>query len=115
MLLEIGFSKEARKKKDMPSFTKQHRREKAKEVYRALKREHPEYSAGKKARIAEATADKTAAAVIDVNQGKQVAMTTQGVKVTPQGIINKIEQQTFGGITHDGGAVAAGLRRILRK
>lgn len=33
-------------------FTEQHHPKKVKEVYRALKREHPEYSAGKKARIA---------------------------------------------------------------
>jgi hypothetical protein len=40
--------KEARK---MPHFTDQHRPAKVKEIYRALKRDHPEYSAGKKARI----------------------------------------------------------------
>ena len=45
-------------KKDMPSFLDQDRDPKAKEVYRALKREHPEYSAGKKARIAESVANK---------------------------------------------------------
>jgi hypothetical protein len=45
-------------KKDMPSFLKQDRDPKAKEVYRALKKEHPEYSAGKKARIAESVANK---------------------------------------------------------
>lgn len=39
---------------DMPSFLSQDRPEKVKEIYRALKREHPEYSAGKKARIANA-------------------------------------------------------------
>ena len=33
--------------------------EKAKEVFRALKHEHPEYSAGKKARIANAVAAGT--------------------------------------------------------
>ena len=46
-------------KKDMPSFTAQDRDPKAKEVYRALKRDHPEYSAGKKARIAESVANKS--------------------------------------------------------
>jgi len=39
---------------DMPPFLSQDRPEKVKEIYRALKREHPEYSAGKKARIANA-------------------------------------------------------------
>lgn len=39
---------------DMPPFLRQDRPEKVKEIYRALKREHPEYSAGKKARIANA-------------------------------------------------------------
>lgn len=39
---------------DMPPFLEQDRPEKVKEIYRALKREHPEYSAGKKARIANA-------------------------------------------------------------
>jgi hypothetical protein len=46
-------------KKDMPSFLNQDRDPKAKEVYRALKHEHPEYSAGKKARIAESVANKS--------------------------------------------------------
>lgn len=41
-------------KKDMPSFLSQDRPAKVKEIYRALKRDHPEYSAGKKARIANA-------------------------------------------------------------
>ena len=41
-------------KKDMPDFLDQDRPEKVKEIYKALKREHPEYSAGKKARIANA-------------------------------------------------------------
>jgi hypothetical protein len=45
-------------KKHMPHFTDQNRDPKAKEVFRALKKEHPEYSAGKKARIAEAVANK---------------------------------------------------------
>jgi len=38
--------------KDMPSFTEQDRPEKTKDIYRALKREHPEMSAEMKARIA---------------------------------------------------------------
>ena len=46
-------------KKDMPSFTSQDRDPKAKEVYRALKRDHPGYSAGKKARIAESVVNKS--------------------------------------------------------
>jgi hypothetical protein len=46
-----GAPKEA---SDMPPFLSQDRPEKVKEIYRALKREHPEYSAGKKARIANA-------------------------------------------------------------
>jgi hypothetical protein len=44
------FAKE--KKKDMPSFTEQDRPEKVKDIYRALKRDHPEMSAEMKARIA---------------------------------------------------------------
>jgi hypothetical protein len=43
-------------------FTEQHHPAKVKEIYKALKREHPEYSAGKKARIANATYDKMAGA-----------------------------------------------------
>lgn len=46
-------------KKDMPPFEAQDRPAKAKEVFRALKHEHPEYSAGKKARIANAVAAGT--------------------------------------------------------
>ena len=45
--------------KDMPHFEDQDRPEKAKEVFHALKEEHPEYSAGKKARIANAVAAGT--------------------------------------------------------
>jgi len=48
-------SKIARK---MPHFTDQNRDPKAKEVYRSLKREHPGWPAGKKARIAEAAANE---------------------------------------------------------
>lgn len=43
--------KEAKRK--MPHFTDQNRPAKVKEIYRALKRDHPDYPAGKKARIAE--------------------------------------------------------------
>lgn len=39
---------------DMPPFLSQNRSKKVKEIYRALRRDHPEYSAGKKARIANA-------------------------------------------------------------
>jgi hypothetical protein len=42
------------------AFTSQHRPAKVKEIYNALKREHPEYSAGKKARIANSAYDKMA-------------------------------------------------------
>jgi hypothetical protein len=52
----IGQEKKA--KHDMPSFTKQDRPAKVKEIYRALKRDHPEMPAGKKARIAESTYNK---------------------------------------------------------
>ena len=45
----LGTIKEAR---DMPSFTRQDRPEKVKEIYRALKRDHPEMPAAMKARIA---------------------------------------------------------------
>lgn len=38
--------------RDMPSFTRQNRPEKVKEIYRALKREHPDMPAEMKARIA---------------------------------------------------------------
>ena len=38
--------------KDMPSFTRQNRPAKVKEIYRALKREHPNMPAEVKARIA---------------------------------------------------------------
>lgn len=46
-------------KKHMPHFEDQDRPAKAKEVFHALKEEHPEYSAGKKARIANAVAAGT--------------------------------------------------------
>jgi hypothetical protein len=42
------------------SFLKQKRDPKAKEVYSSLKKKHPEYPAGKKARIAEAVANEAA-------------------------------------------------------
>jgi hypothetical protein len=45
--------------KQMPHFEDQDRPEKAKEVFHALKEEHPEYSDGKKARIANAVAAGT--------------------------------------------------------
>ena len=45
-------------KKDMPSFTSQDRPAKVKEIYRALKRDHPNWPAGKKARIASAAGAK---------------------------------------------------------
>jgi hypothetical protein len=47
---------------NMPPFLKQDRPAKVKEIYRALKREHPEYSAEKKARIAIASGQKQASA-----------------------------------------------------
>lgn len=51
--------KEAKdKKKDMPDFLDQDRPKKVKEIYKALKRDHPDWPAGKKARIANAAADK---------------------------------------------------------
>lgn len=43
-----------RAKRDLPSFTDQDRPKKVKEIYRALKRDHPDWPAGKKARIASA-------------------------------------------------------------
>jgi len=46
-------------KKKMPHFEDQHRPAEAKKVFHALKKEHPEYSAGKKARIANAVANGT--------------------------------------------------------
>jgi hypothetical protein len=53
-----GFVKEAEAERDMPPFLEQDRPAKAKEVYRALKRDHPTMDAGKKARIANAVAKK---------------------------------------------------------
>jgi len=47
-----------KKAKDMPHFTDQDRPKKVKEIYRALKRDHPNMPAGKKARIASAAAKK---------------------------------------------------------
>jgi hypothetical protein len=46
------FAKKRKKKKDMPPFTEQDRPAKVKEIYRALKRDHPEMPAAMKARIA---------------------------------------------------------------
>jgi hypothetical protein len=51
---------ESKTASDMPPFLKQDRPAKVKEIYRALRREHPEYSAEKKARIA-ASMGKSAA------------------------------------------------------
>jgi hypothetical protein len=45
-------------KRDLPDFTRQDRPEKVKEIYRALKRDHPNWPAGKKARIANAAYNK---------------------------------------------------------
>lgn len=60
---DIGKEKKAsfidKMAKHMPHFEDQDRPEKAKEVFHALKEEHPEYSAGKKARIANAVANGT--------------------------------------------------------
>jgi len=47
---------------NMPPFLKQDRPAKVKEIYRALRREHPKYSAEKKARIAIASGQKQASA-----------------------------------------------------
>jgi hypothetical protein len=50
---EYGFCVELQKiAKDMPDFTKQDRPKKVKEIYRALKRDHPDMPAEMKARIA---------------------------------------------------------------
>lgn len=46
------------KKRDMPDFLDQDRPKKVKEIYSALKRDNPDMPAGKKARIANATANK---------------------------------------------------------
>jgi hypothetical protein len=48
---------------DMPPFLEQDRPAKVKEIYKALKRDHPGMSAGMKARIANAAATKAASAV----------------------------------------------------
>lgn len=55
------FVKEAEAGSNMPPFLEQDRPAKAKEVYRALKRDHPTMDAGKKARIANAMAKKAGA------------------------------------------------------
>lgn len=47
-----------RAKKDMPGFLEQDRPKKVKEIYSAIKRDHPDMPAGKKARIAHAAAKK---------------------------------------------------------
>ena len=44
--------------RDLPPFTRQHRPKKVKEIYKALKREHPDMPAEQKARIAHATYEK---------------------------------------------------------
>jgi hypothetical protein len=54
----IGYAFDKHAKKDMPDFLDQDRPKKVKEVYKALKRDNPEMPAGKKARIASATAKK---------------------------------------------------------
>jgi Protein of unknown function (DUF5661) len=46
--------------KEAKHFVQQHHPKKVKEVYKALEREHPEYSAGKKARIANSMKKKAA-------------------------------------------------------
>jgi hypothetical protein len=50
--IERQLEKEAKKKKDMPGFTEQDRPKKVKDIYRALKRDHPKMPAAMKARIA---------------------------------------------------------------
>jgi hypothetical protein len=58
----VGFAMPEKEASDMPPFLKQDRPAKVKEIYRALRREHPEYSAEKKARIAIASGQKQASA-----------------------------------------------------
>jgi len=57
--------KKGKEKSAMP-FMKQDRAKKTKEIYSAIKKEHPEYSAGKKARIAESANNKSAHVLDDV-------------------------------------------------
>jgi hypothetical protein len=78
--------------KHMPHFEDQHRPAKAKEVFHALKKEHPEYSAGKKARIANAMANKTAGV------GKAVALGTATLAAGTGGValMAKKHKTTFG-------------------
>jgi hypothetical protein len=58
----VGFAMPEKEASNMPPFLKQDRPAKVKEIYRALRREHPEYSAEKKARIAIASGQKQASA-----------------------------------------------------
>ena len=58
VLASITRQVEKKAKKDMPGFTEQDRPKKVKEIYSALKRDHPEYPAGKKARIASTAGKK---------------------------------------------------------
>lgn len=54
------YAKEKKKKHKMPHFTDQDRPKKVKEIYKALKRDHPEMPAESKARIAESKGEKKA-------------------------------------------------------
>lgn len=59
--------------KDMPDFLDQDRPKKVKEIYKALKRDHPEYSAGKKARIASSKGMAKAGALAKKVPSKRIA------------------------------------------
>lgn len=52
--------------KDMPGFLEQDRPKKVKEIYKALKREHPDMPAGQKARIASSKGAETKEAAADL-------------------------------------------------
>ena len=52
--------------RSMPHFTEQNRDPRAKKFYRKFKKEHPEWSAGKKAKISEALANE-----VEMGKGDQ--------------------------------------------
>lgn len=72
---------------DMPPFLKQDRPAKVKEIYRALRRDHPEYSAEKKARIA-------------ASMGKSAAVRTAATKNSS--LLDKLAEIEYRGRTFPG-------------
>jgi hypothetical protein len=97
---------------EMPSFLKQNRPAKVKEIYRALRRDHPEYSAEKKARIA-SSMGKSAA----VENGQSPSGVGMGVGLLDDARAYGIRAGKGGpedrGLAYSQGVLAAGGAGVL--